>query len=56
MIFEPEVESRPWGAQLALDGESYRAQLAYLYERSPFYREKLAAAGFATASALVAIA
>jgi phenylacetate-CoA ligase len=48
-MFEPEVESRPWGAQLALDGESYRAQLAYLYERSPFYREKLAAAGFATA-------
>ena len=48
-MFEPEVESRPWEEQLALDGESYRAQLAYLYERSPFYREKLAAAGFATA-------
>jgi phenylacetate-CoA ligase len=48
-MFEPEVESRPWAEQLALDGESYRAQLAYLYERSPFYRERLAAAGFATA-------
>ena len=27
--------------QLARDDESYRAQLAYLLERSPFYREKL---------------
>ena len=36
-----EVETRPWGEQLALDGESYRAQIAYLLERSPFYREKL---------------
>ena len=36
-----EVESRPWGEQLALDDESYRAQIAYLLERSPFYREKL---------------
>jgi phenylacetate-CoA ligase len=36
-----EVETRPWGEQLALDDESYRAQIAYLLERSPFYREKL---------------
>jgi phenylacetate-CoA ligase len=28
------------------DAESYRAQLAYLRERSPFYREKLGAAEF----------
>ncbi len=34
-----------WAAQLALDDESYREQLAYLFERSAFYREKLAAAG-----------
>jgi phenylacetate-CoA ligase len=47
----PEVETRPWAEQLALDDESYRAQLAYLFERSPFYREKLAAAGFANAEA-----
>jgi phenylacetate-CoA ligase len=33
--------TRPWGEQLALDDESYRAQIAYLLERSPFYREKL---------------
>jgi phenylacetate-CoA ligase len=36
-----EVETRPWGEQLALDDASYRAQIAYLLERSPFYREKL---------------
>jgi phenylacetate-CoA ligase len=43
-MLDPEVESRPWAEQLALDDESYRAQLAYLLERSPFYREKLAGA------------
>ncbi len=40
-MLEPEVETRPWADQLALDDESYRAQLAYLLERSAFYREKL---------------
>ncbi len=44
-----EVETRPWAEQLALDDESHRTQLAYLFDRSPFYREKLAAAGFASA-------
>ena len=40
-MLEPEVETRPWDEQLALDDESYRAQLAYLLDRSPFFREKL---------------
>ncbi|HET8805480.1 MAG TPA: hypothetical protein VFM47_03335, partial [Gaiellales bacterium] len=44
-LLDPEVEARPWDQQLALDDNAYRAQLAYLLERSPFYREKLAAAG-----------
>jgi phenylacetate-CoA ligase len=35
------IETRPWEEQLAEDRESYRAQIAYLLERSPFYREKL---------------
>jgi phenylacetate-CoA ligase len=48
MMLAPEVESRPWAEQLALDDASYRAQLAYLFDRSAFYREKLAAAGFAS--------
>ena len=48
-MLEPEVEARPWDEQLALDDAAYRAQLAYLFERSDFYREKLAAAGIASA-------
>jgi phenylacetate-CoA ligase len=36
-----DTERRPWDEQLALDDESYRAQLAYLLERSQFYRAKL---------------
>jgi phenylacetate-CoA ligase len=51
VILEPEVETRPWAEQLALDDAGYRSQLAYLFERSSFYREKLAAAGFASAGA-----
>jgi phenylacetate-CoA ligase len=53
-MLEPDVESRPWAEQLALDDESYRAQLGYLLERSAFYREKLA--GAATSGGLAAIA
>ena len=45
-MLEPEVEARPWDQQLALDAASYHEQLAYLFERSAFYREKLTAAGF----------
>ena len=41
-MLEPELESRPWEGQLALDDEAFRAQLAYLRERSSYYREKLA--------------
>ena len=51
LMLEPEVETRPWDEQLALDDESYRTQLAYLFERSAFYREKLAAAGFGSPAA-----
>ena len=48
-MLEPDVETRPWEEQLALDDASYRAQVAYVLERSDFYREKLGAAGLATA-------
>ncbi len=50
-MLAPEVEARPWEDQLGVDEESYRFQLAYLFERSAFYREKLGAAGFASARA-----
>jgi phenylacetate-CoA ligase len=45
-MLDPEVETRPWDEQLALDDASYRAQLAYLFDRSAFYGEKLTSAGF----------
>ena len=50
VMLAPEVETRPWAEQLALDDASYREQLAYLFERSAFYREKLAAAGLDSAA------
>ena len=50
-MLAPEVEGRPWAEQVALDDEAYRAQLGYLFDRSTFYREKLTAAGFASAEA-----
>jgi phenylacetate-CoA ligase len=40
-MLDPEVEARPWEEQLALDDASYRRQVAYLLERSEFYRGKL---------------
>ena len=47
-MLAPEVESAPWAEQRQLDDGPYRAQLAYLFARSPFYRDKLAQAGFDT--------
>jgi phenylacetate-CoA ligase len=49
-MLAPEVETRPWEEQLALDDASYREQLGYLFERSAFYRDKLGAAGVGTAA------
>jgi phenylacetate-CoA ligase len=46
-----EVETRPWEEQLGADDASYRSQLAYLFERSAFYGEKLAAAGYTSPEA-----
>ena len=48
-MLEPEVEMRPWEEQLALDDAGYRDQLAYLLERSAFYRSKLGVAGIEAA-------
>jgi phenylacetate-CoA ligase len=45
-MLDPEAETRPWAEQLAADDASYVNQLAYLFDRSSFYRDKLAAAGF----------
>jgi phenylacetate-CoA ligase len=48
-MLAPKVEARPWEEQRAADDEPYREQLTYLFERSPFYRRKLAEAGFDSA-------
>ena len=50
-MLAPEVEARPWAEQLEEDDGAYRTQLAYVFERSAFYREKLGAAGFDSAGA-----
>ena len=47
-MLEPEIETRSWDEQLALDDAAYRAQLAYLFDRSAFYRRKLAQAGLSS--------
>ena len=36
-----ELERLPWAAQLELDDASFRRQLDYLLDRSPFYKRKL---------------
>jgi phenylacetate-CoA ligase len=49
-MLDPQVEARPWDEQVALDDAAYRRQLAYLLQRSPFYRDRLTAAGIASAA------
>lgn len=51
-IHNPETETREEGAQAALDAARYPKQIAYLFENSPFYRDKLISAGFSDASAV----
>jgi phenylacetate-CoA ligase len=48
MMLAPDIETRPWAEQVAVDDASYRTQLAYLFERSAFYRDRLNAAGFSS--------
>jgi phenylacetate-CoA ligase len=45
-MIEPEIEGAPWDEQAGRDGPLYRAQIAYLFERSRFYRDKFARGGF----------
>ena len=56
MISAAEAETRPWAEQVAADDDRYRTQLAYLLDRSAFYREKLRAAGFASPRAVGGLA
>ena len=45
-MFDREIETRQVAEQFALDRETYRNQVRYLFERSAFYRRKLREAGF----------
>jgi phenylacetate-CoA ligase len=47
-IYDPVVETRPVEDQFALDRESYREQVKYLFAHSEFYQRKFAEAGFHT--------
>jgi phenylacetate-CoA ligase len=49
-MLDADVETRPAAEQRELDDASYREQLAYLLDRSPFYRRKLGAAGITKAA------
>jgi phenylacetate-CoA ligase len=49
-MLEPAVESLPWSRQRAEDDARWRRQLAWLFERSRFYRAKFAAAGISGAA------
>src|SRR4051812_31310660 len=40
-MLEPEVETRPWDGQFALDAASFDDQLRYLLDHSPLYKQKL---------------
>lgn len=48
--WNPQVETRPWADQAALDDAVYRDQISYLFRNSPFYRLKLTGAGFRDAA------
>ncbi len=50
-ILHPDVETRSPAAQRERDRETWRSQIAYLFERSAFYRDKLRAAGIPDAAA-----
>jgi phenylacetate-CoA ligase len=55
-LIEPDVETAPWEGQAAADDAPYRRQIAYLFDRSRFYRDKLGQAGFKTADAVGGLA
>ncbi|MDR3493200.1 MAG: AMP-binding protein [Ancalomicrobiaceae bacterium] len=45
-LVDPDIEAAPWAAQSEADAPLYKAQIAHLFDKSRFYRQKLGAAGF----------
>jgi phenylacetate-CoA ligase len=52
MIRDPKIETRPWAEQAKIDDAVYRRQIATLFAKSRFYRDKLTSAGFAAPEAV----
>jgi phenylacetate-CoA ligase len=48
-MLAPEIETLPWSEQTGIDDRHYHAQVAYLFERSQFYRDKLGKTGVSSA-------
>jgi phenylacetate-CoA ligase len=40
-MHQPEIEQLPWSEQRKIDDPLFRAQIAYLFENSRFFRDKL---------------
>ncbi len=55
-MIEPEIEGAPWEGQAAADDPVYREQIAFLFSRSRFYRDKLSRAGFGDAGSVGGLA
>jgi len=51
-MVDPEIEAASWDGQARRDEPLYRAQIEHLFDRSRFYQEKLARAGFRSPSAV----
>lgn len=45
-IFKPEIETMPWDEVRKIQVEKLKKQLAYVYERTDFYKRKFQAVGF----------
>jgi phenylacetate-CoA ligase len=55
-MIDPAIERLPWAEQAIRDEGLYRRQIAWLFEKSAFYKEKLASAGFPDARAVGGLA
>jgi len=51
-MYDERVETRPVEDQFAIDRQSYRAQIEYLFARSTFYQRKLGEAGYPDVAAV----
>lgn len=55
-MMDRDIVTTPWEKRAETDDNLYRRQVAYLFEKSPFYRDKLYDAGFADATSVGGLA